>query len=475
MKPTAYPRQRGPRRRSSTSRRSSRRCAADALPARGSTSSTRSHFRQTTRSSSCTNVVGAPHSLGYTDELVARLRRVGLRGAVVGGCRADPGQRRQPRGSRKPVASPRSSTRFAPIGGDHDDGHAPQAAARLGAPSGGDASPARRARRRAARRRRPALPADRRTPSSFGASTRQCATSTGTPFPASSRASRSRRRDGASASSSTSATHGARSTSAGTARSPATRADAIEYRLRRARGGGMPVQPHRPLRPPPLAGDGRAPVPRPDSGRRDRGVVPRPDRPHSDRRRRVPALFRCFDRLEVELHGGWPSRARVRGRPVGDRGSPQLDRRELQDVLDADRPRPARPARRRAGAPPAPRDHTGRRPGGSPVGGAGAAVDRGADRVAHASGRPRARTGPCTRPTLRERELLACARARPSARRGASRPPGLARSACCGTGDCGSDRIAARGVPPSAPAACGRTPVTSQRPSPPDLPSNACS
>ena len=64
-------------------------------------------------------------------------------------------------------------------------------------------------------------------------------------------------------------------------------------------------------------------------------------------------LFPSFDHLEVELSGRRSSRPRLRGRPVGDRRPSQLDRRELQDVLDADQPRPTHAARAGAGAPAA--------------------------------------------------------------------------------------------------------------------------
>ena len=48
------------------------------------------------------------------------------------------------------------------------------------------------------------------------------------------------------------------------------------------------------------------------------------------------ALFPAYDRLEVSSRRRRLAALRVRRRSVGDGGSPQLDRRELQDVLDAD-------------------------------------------------------------------------------------------------------------------------------------------
>ena len=94
---------------------------------------------------------------------------------------------------------------------------------------------------------------------------------------------------------------------------------------------------------------------RADTRRRARRLVPRPDRAAALRRRAYHALFGLRP-----TRGRAPrpraTRARARGRPLGDRGSPQLDRRELQDVLDADRARRPAPSSG-ADAPAAGRDH----------------------------------------------------------------------------------------------------------------------
>ena len=153
-----------------------------------------------------------------------------------------------------------------------------------------------------------------------------------------SRWSRGRR---ASASSSTSATHGGRSTSAGTARSPGDESGRVEVVLDGRAADVLPynrigICVHHPWRETKAARfrartpdgevEGRFPDLIGPQGFED-GMLPRPvSRVRS-------ARGRARDRR--------PAAARVRGRPVGDGGSPQLDRRQLQDVLDTDRPRPA--------------------------------------------------------------------------------------------------------------------------------------
>ncbi len=76
------------------------------------------------------------------------------------------------------------------------------------------------------------------------------------------------------------------------------------------------------------------------------------------------ALFPAFDRLEVDLARRRARPARVRGRPLGDGGPPELDRRELQDVLDPARARPACAARGWRRAPSAARRDPARRADG---------------------------------------------------------------------------------------------------------------
>ena len=69
----------------------------------------------------------------------------------------------------------------------------------------------------------------------------------------------------------------------------------------------------------------------------------RPDRDAGDRRRRVPCAVPGLRPARRPARRRRIAALRVRRRSVGDRGSPQLDRRELQDVLDADLARfPAR-------------------------------------------------------------------------------------------------------------------------------------
>ena len=175
-------------------------------------------------------------------------------------------------------------------------------------------------------------------------------------------------------------------------------------------------------------------LPRAHARGRDRRPLPGPHRSAAVRRR-VPRALR-----RVRPARGRPRRRRVaaprvRGRPLGDGGSPQLDGRQLQDVLHSDRARAACAPRARAGAPAAARDHAARRPerrcgGGRP----GAALARRADgnAVFRPSGSARtvtstARTrtsGTCSR---RCRRRTCGSRHASTGRSGAKRSPRAAR------------------------------------------------
>ena len=175
----------------------------------------------------------------------------------------------------------------------------------------------------------------------------------------------------------------ARSTSAGTARSPATRADASRSSSTGARRrdsrttGSASASTTRGAR------RTARPLPRPHARRRARRGVPRSDRPAGDRRRRVPRA----------VPGVRPARGRAR-RPAarccsssratcGRRrttatGPTRTSRRTRRRSRSA-----ARAARGRAGTAPAARGHADRRAGGRRVGGA-ACGSRSARRPARA-------------------------------------------------------------------------------------------
>ena len=291
-----------------------------------------------------------------------RLRRVGACAALlespparVPSDLANPGGARQPAVYREARAVRRDPDR----GGAYDPRPESLAAARNRCTARRLSPPAGRAGNRSSSTASTCATCGSATPSSSGGSTWPFATSTGTPFPASSRPSRS-----------TSATTRSevafeRPPCPARGRLRLARDDhrrrerPRRVRLRRARRGRASVQPDRDLRPSPVAGDGGRALSRPDSGRRARRRVPRPDRGAArSTDGAYHALFPAFDRLEVELPGRRAAAARVRGRPVGDGGPPQLDGRELQDVLDADRTRPARAARGGAGARASASDHS---------------------------------------------------------------------------------------------------------------------
>ena len=179
-------------------------------------------------------------------------------------------------------------------------------------------------------------------PSSFAASTRRCATSTGTRFRGSSRAWRSRR---------------GRRVPRRVRRPPRTPRDRLQPGTARSRGtrtvGSSTSSTGARRRDPATAASvsasttrgGRPPAPRSRARTPDgelEGAFPDLIGPPGDLDGAYRALFPAFDRLEVELRRRQAA-PRVRGRPVGDRGPSQLDRRELQDVLDADRLGPPAP------------------------------------------------------------------------------------------------------------------------------------
>ena len=120
---------------------------------------------------------------------------------------------------------------------------------------------------------------------------------------------------------------------------------------------------------------------------------------------------------------------------MGDRGSPQLDRRELQDVLDADRAWPAGAARGRAAATPAPRRDTPRRPARGHRARPRPALGRSADRHHVCRRSASAPTATATCPTHASVELLQRLAPSASARRGASGPRRLAEASHGRTGN----------------------------------------
>ena len=159
-------------------------------------------------------------------------------------------------------------------------------------------------------------------------------------------------------------------------------------------------------------------------------------------------LFPSFDHLEVELAGRGSSRLRLRGRPVGSRRPSKLDRRELQDVLDADQPRPATAARAGTGAPTTSRRRTCRRLGGDAVVRPCAPRDRRSDGNRGSAGRAR----PGSRPSCPRRARArgtGGARTSTSTSRAETRRR-LAFHARGGTGDCDGRRRTPGGVTPPA-------------------------
>ena len=266
------------------------------------------------------NVVGA-HSLGYTDELI--------RGCVEGACAAllavaaGRGRRTSSTMRARESALHRQARPLAPTNRRHDDRHE-RADPLAGTPS----TPARHRRPACAHAcapRRPGVaPAGRdRPPLSPHRRYRARATRV---------RRRARRRLGhrpavvsglevetprtASASSSTPATHAAISTSLA-GRSPATRPDGSRWSST-VRPTGARVQPHRALRPPPVARDGGIA----GRGRRtasSRGAFPDLIGPQRIEDGVYHALFPAYDRLEVDLERGGASSSSSR-RPLGDRG-----------------------------------------------------------------------------------------------------------------------------------------------------------
>ena len=273
----------------------------------------------------------------------------------------------------------------------------------------------------AARRRRPPLPADRRHRARPARLCRGARRRLGhrAGYRLGPRAAR--RRTTSFRSSSTCATHAARSTSAGTARSPATRADASSSSSTAARRHGSPYSRIGHLRPPPVARDGRARVHCADSGRRTGRGLPRPDRPQAFVDGAYRALFAAFDRLEVEL----PAGGTLLFEFEGDLWETE-DHRNWTDANFKTYSTPialgrAGAARGGQAATAAARRDSGRRSGRRPSSGPGAALGRRTD--GHAVppiGLGADRDG--ARPDDHEARVLAARSLHASARRGASRP-----------------------------------------------------
>ena len=133
---------------------------------------------------------------------------------------------------------------------------------------------------------------------------------------------------------------------------------------------------------------------------------------------------------------------------MGNRRPSKLDRRELQDVLDADQPRPATAARAGTGAPTTSCHRTCRRFGRDAVVRPRAPDNRRSDGNRGSAGRARPGSRPSRARYARARGTRA---ARPSAStcRVAARPR-LAFHARRGTGDCDGRRRTPGGVPPPA-------------------------
>ena len=268
-----------------------------------------SRFPSTTRCSSC-RTSWARHCLGYTDELI--------RGCVEGACAAllavAAGRGRRTSSTMQcsrirssPPSSPGSHRQTR----RHDDRHeradplagTPSTPARHRRPACAHACAPRRPGVAPAGRDRPPLSPHRRYRARATRVRRAVRDVDWDTVPAVVSGSRSRTPRTASASSSTPATHAAISTSRGTGRSPATRPDGSRWSST-VRPTGARVQPHRALRPPPVARDERATYRARTPDGELEGAFPDLIGPQRIEDGVYRALFPAYDRLEVDLERG---------------------------------------------------------------------------------------------------------------------------------------------------------------------------